>query len=196
MLQQQNRNALRLSYATVAYNLVEGVIAVLAAISAGSPALIGFGADSFVESLSGLVMVWRFTGNGGHRERPAVRLVGLTLVILALYVAYESTAALLEDDPPQASLVGILIAIASLIVMPILFVLKRRVAKALNARSLLADARQTLGCVCLSVALLVGLGLNYSFGLWRADPIAGLLIAAYLAWEGYRALTERELCRC
>jgi divalent metal cation (Fe/Co/Zn/Cd) transporter len=196
MLRNQNRNALWLSYATVGYNVAEGVIAVAAAIVAGSPALTGFGIDSFVESLSGLVMIWRFTGRGEHREQRAVRLVGATLVMLALYVVYESVAALFENDPPQASLVGMLIAAASLIVMPILYVLKRRVAKALNARSLLADAAQTLGCMCLSVALLVGLGLNYFAGLWQADPLAGLLIAAYLTWDGYRAVTMRELCSC
>jgi divalent metal cation (Fe/Co/Zn/Cd) transporter len=196
MLRNENRSALWLSYATVAYNIAEGVVAMAAAVSAGSPALVGFGIDSFVESLSGLVMVWRFSGSGEHRERHAVRLVGFALAILALYVAYESVASLLDADPPGTSLVGILVAVASLVVMPILYVLKRRVAKALAARSLLADATQTLGCICLSVALLVGLGLNYAFGLWQADPIAGLFIAAYLSWEGYRALSHRELCGC
>jgi divalent metal cation (Fe/Co/Zn/Cd) transporter len=196
MQQKDHRTALWLSYLTVAYNVVEGLIATAGAVIAGSPALMGFGIDSFVESLSGLVMIWRFSGDSEDREKKAAQLVGIALLILSLYVSYESFSELLETEPPKTSLVGIAIAILSLLVMPTLFVLKRRTAIALNARSLVADAKQTLGCIFLSIALLFGLGLNYLFGWWQADPIAALLIAAYLAWEGYRALTERELCEC
>ncbi len=196
MLQQQNRHALWLSYTTVIYNLGEGAVSIAAAVLAGSPALVGFGVDSFVESLSGLVMIWRFSGDREHREQHALRLVGLALLALALYVAYESIASLWEAAAPRPSLFGMAIAAVSLVTMPVLFTLKRRVARAVNACSLLADATQTLGCICLSIALLVGLGLNYLFGWWQADPIAGLLIAAYLAWEGVRALNDRHPCAC
>jgi divalent metal cation (Fe/Co/Zn/Cd) transporter len=191
-----HRQALRLSYFTVGYNVLEGVVSVVFALAAGSPALFGFGVDSFVESLSGLVMVWRFSGAGEHREQTAVRLVGFALTILAVYVAYESATQLYFDEKPEVSPVGIGIALVSLVVMPILFFLKRRTAKTVTSRSLLADAKQTLGCILLSVALLVGLGFNDFLGWWQADPIAGLVIAVYLAWEGYRALAERELCNC
>jgi hypothetical protein len=103
------RQALRLSYFTVGYNVLEGVVSVVFALAAGSPSLFGFGVDSFVESLSGLVMVWRFR-TGEHREQTAIRLVGLALVVLALYVAYESATQLYFGEPPEPSPVGIAIA--------------------------------------------------------------------------------------
>jgi divalent metal cation (Fe/Co/Zn/Cd) transporter len=195
MLERHNRQALLLSYFTVAYNILEEIMSVVFALLAGSAALLGFGVDSFVESLSGLVMVWRFRA-GEHREQTAIRLVGFALLMLAVYVAYESATQLYFGERPEASPVGIIIALVSLVVMPALFVLKRRTARAVNSRSLLADATQTLGCILLSVALLIGLGLNYLLGWWQADPIAGLVIAGFLAREGYRALKEHELCAC
>ena len=194
--QEHNRHALLLAYFTVGYNILEGLVSVVFAVPAGSPALLGFGVDSFVESLSGLVMVWRFTGSGEHREDSAMRLVGFSLLILAAYVAYESAVELYSGEKPEPSLVGIAIAVVSLIVMPVLLVLKRRVGRIIESRSLLADAKQTLGCILLSVALLLGLGLNYLLGWWQADPIAGLVIAAFLLREGYRALAKQELCSC
>jgi len=194
--------ALRLSYFTFGYNVLEGIVSVFFAILSGSSALLGFGVDSFVESLSGLIMVWRFTASGlsaeqiERREQRAARLVGIAVLILAAYVVYESASQLYFGQKVQRSAAGIAIAVISLIVMPALFVLKRRTAKAMNSRSLLTDAMQTLGCILLSVALLLGLGLNYLLGWWQADPIAGLVIAAFLTREGYRALTEYELCDC
>ena len=179
MTQRLHRQALLLSYFTVGYNVLEGVVSVAFAVIAGSPALLGFGVDSFVESLSGLVMVWRFKG-GEHREQTAIRLVGYALVILAAYVAYESVTQLYFREKPEPSPVGIAIAVVSLVVMPILFLLKRRTANMVNSRSLLADAKQTLGCILLSVALLFGLGTNYLFDWWWADPIAGLVIGLFL----------------
>lgn len=196
MTSSPHRQALRLSYFTVGYNVLEGVVSVVFAVAAGSPALLGFGVDSFVESLSGLVMVWRFSDSGEHREQRAVRLVGAALLVLAFYVAYKSAVQLHFDEKPEPSLVGIAIAVISLLVMPVLWLLKRRTANIVNSRSLLADAKQTLGCILLSLALLFGLGFNYAFGWWQADPIAGLIIASFLAWEGYRAWSAREFCQC
>jgi divalent metal cation (Fe/Co/Zn/Cd) transporter len=196
MTHRHHQQALLLSYFTVAYNVLEGLVSVVFAVLAGSPALLGFGVDSFVESLSGLVMVWRFTGAGEHREQTAVRLVAYALLILAAYVVYESATQLYFSEKPQVSPIGIAIALVSLVVMPTLFLLKRRTAKIVNSRSLFADASQTLGCILLSIALLFGLGLNYLLGWWQADPIAGLVIAVFLAREGRRALRERELCGC
>lgn len=169
-------------------------MSVVFAVAAGSPALLGFGVDSFIESLSGLVMVWRFTGTGEHREQTAARLVGLALIILAAYVVYESATQLYSAEKPEPSPVGIAIAVVLLIVMPALLLLNWRTAKIVNSRSLLVDAKQTLGCILLSVALLFGLGLNCLFGWWQADPIAGLVIAAILGREGYRSLRDQELC--
>jgi len=192
--------ALALSYFTVAYNVLEGVVSILFANLAGSSALLGFGVDSFVESLSGLVMVWRFNVTGltseqiEQREQAAIRFVGIAAVVLAAYVVFESASQLWLAEKPDTSLVGIAIAFVSLLVMPVLFVMKRRAAKEVKSRSLLTDAAQTLGCILLSVALLIGLGLNFLVGWWQADPIAGLVIAVFLAREGYLALTERELC--
>jgi divalent metal cation (Fe/Co/Zn/Cd) transporter len=199
--QRRDRQALALSYFTVAYNVLEGVVSVIFAVLAGSSALLGFGVDSFVESLSGLVMVWRFSGNLSseqieHREQWAVRLVGLSVLILAAYVVYESAWQLCFGEKPEPSPFGIAIAAASLVVMPILFLLKRRLARKISSGSLWTDASQTLGCILLSIALLLGLGLNYVFGWWRADSIVGLVIAGFLIREGCRALTEQHFCGC
>jgi divalent metal cation (Fe/Co/Zn/Cd) transporter len=188
--------ALALSYATVGYNLLEGLVSVGFAFAAGSPALLGFGVDSFVESLSGMIMIWRFSEmrDDERREQLAIRLVGISLIMLAAYVAYDATAALYYGDAPTPTIAGLVIAVLSLVVMPTLYVLKRKTARAMHSRSLSADAKQTLACIMLSVALLIGTGLHYTVGWWQADPLAGLLIAAYLIREGYEAFTEQELC--
>jgi divalent metal cation (Fe/Co/Zn/Cd) transporter len=191
-----HRQALLLSFLTVGYNLLEGVASLVFAGLAGSAALLGFGIDSFVECLSGLIMVWRFSRPGDDRERTAVRLVGWALLILAVYVGYESTVRLYLRDAPEPTAVGIVIALISLVAMPVLFFAKRSVGKGIGSQSLLADAQQTLGCILLSLALLFGLGFNYLFGLWQADPIAGLVIAGFLVREGYRVLTAGEVCQC
>ncbi len=198
-----NRYALGLSVFTVAYNIVEGVISLIFGGLAGSAALIGFGIDSFVESLSGGVMIWRFTRgarlSGAERERierKATRLVGITFFVLAAYVLYESATSLLLNEPPDRSLPGIIIAVVSLVVMPALFIVKRRTARTLDSPSLAADSRQTLACSMLSIALLLGLGLNYLFGFWQADPVAGLVVVGYLVREGWNAVRKQELCTC
>jgi divalent metal cation (Fe/Co/Zn/Cd) transporter len=192
------RTALWLSIFTVAYNLVEGVVAVGFSAVDGSIALFGFGADSFVESLSGAVMIWRFwkPEGGEAREHRAARLVGVSFLILAAYVAYEAIVTLAGTDRIERSLAAVVIAMLSLAVMPTLFILKRRTAERIGSRSLLSDSNQTLACIMLSVALLIGAGLNYWMGIWQADPIAGLLIAAYLGWEGWEAISSGETCAC
>lgn len=193
------RFALALSYATVGYNVFEGLLSLVFARLSDSSALLGFGVDSFVESLSGLVMVWRFSQKGNselveQRERTAIRLVGASLVVLAVYVAFEAGTALYMGEPPKRTLAGIFIAGLSLVMMPLLYVLKRRTAARIGSASLAADAQQTLACLLLSVALLIGTGLHYTLGWWRADPLVGLLIAAYLIREGREAWTNCELC--
>lgn len=195
-LPRQQSIARALSYITVAYNMLEGAVSVAFAMWAGSPALLGFGIDSFVESLSGGVMIWRFSraDDDHRREHTAIRLVGLSLVVLAVYVAFEAAMTLSHREPPQCSPAGLIIAALSLMVMPALYVGKRRTASKLQSRSLAADAKQTLGCMMLSVALLLGTGLHYLIGFWQADPIAALIIAAFLVREGYQAFFQREWC--
>lgn len=198
-----NRRARRLSYFTVFYNLGEGAVSIAAGAAAGSSALLGFGFDSLIESLSGSVMIWRFTERSGATaedhaalEQRAVKLVGYTFFILAAFVAYEAGSSLLGGDPPERSALGIAIAVVSLIVMPALYYLKQKTGRQLGSRSLVADAKQTLACVMLSVALLIGLGANYLFGFWQADPAAALLIAGFLVKEGYEAVRKGEVCSC
>jgi len=192
------KRALLLSYLTVGYNVLEGIISIFAGALAGSIALIGFGLDSFIESISGGVMIWRFSQGEKESEeeerleKRATRLVAYTFFILGVYVLYESIKKLVITEVPEPSLFGIIIAIVSLIFMPVLFFIKVRTARALNSSSLMADAKETLACALLSVALLFGLGLNYLAGIWQADPIAGLFVVAFLIKEGYEILTEKE----
>jgi divalent metal cation (Fe/Co/Zn/Cd) transporter len=197
------RRALRLSYFTIAYNLVECILAMVAGFLSGSIALVGFGLDSLVESLSGGVMIWRFSRHAGlspeeeeRLERRAIKMVGYTFFILGAYVLYESLKKLIWQEIPAPSLLGLGIAFASIIVMPVLFYLKYQTGRSLGSKSLMADSKQTLACAMLSVALLVGLGLNYWFGIWQADPVIGLVIVVILAREGYQALKEKKLCTC
>lgn len=193
------RRALLLSYFTVGYNVLEGFISIIAGAMAGSIALIGFGLDSFVESLSGGVMIWRFRKLGKLSkeeekdiEGKATKLIGYTFFVLAIYVLYESISKLVFQEIPDSSLFGIIIAIVSLIIMPILFYQKYQTGKALGSRSLVADSKETLACIFLSFALLIGLGANYLFGLWQADPIVGLTVVVFLVWEGFETLREGD----
>lgn len=188
---------------TVAYNVLEAVASLLASAWAGSPALLGFGLDSVVESLSGGVMLWRFgskaprTAEEEERlERRAVVLVGWTFLLLAAYTAFEALRKLWTGERPDPSPLGLIVAGLSLVVMPSLWWAKVRTARALGSRSLGADAKETLACSLLSAGLLVGLGLNALWGIWWADPATGLLVAGWLSWEGVRTLRERELCAC
>ena len=193
--------ALWLSYFTVGYNILEGIISIFAGLLAGSIALVGFGLDSFVESLSGSVMIWRLRKHGElsedeeeRVEKKAVRFIAYTFLILGAFVLYESVKKLYAREIPEPSLLGIIIAVLSLIIMPVLFLMKYRTGKLIESRSLVADSKQTLACVFLSVSLLIGLGLNYLYGVWQADPLVGLIIVTFLIREGYAALKEEKLC--
>jgi len=199
MAPELHRRALLLSYFTVSYNIVEGILSLLAGSMAGSIALIGFGLDSFVESLSGMVVIWRFRLHGKiseeeeeKAEQKAERFIGYTFFILALYVLYESIKKLYLGEITAPSLFGIIIAIVSLITMPILFLLKYRTGRRIGSRSLIADSKETLACSFLSLGLLAGLGLNYLYGLWQADPVIALVIVAYLVKEGWETLSGGE----
>jgi len=196
---QLHKKALILSYVTVGYNVLEGTASILSGVFAGSIALIGFGLDSFIESLSGGVMIWRFSQGTQisqeeeeRIEKKATRLVAYTFFILGAYVLYESIKKLVVSEIPEPSLIGIIIAVVSLVLMPILYFVKIKTASALGSSSLIADAKETLACTLLSAALLVGLGLNYLAGIWQADPIVGVIIVVFLFREGYEILNEND----
>ncbi len=198
-----HRRALLLSYFTVGYNVLECLLSLVAGYLAGSIALVGFGLDSFVESLSGGVMIWRFAHHSGlspeaeeRRERRAIKIVGYTFLALGAYVLYESLEKLIYREIPAPSLLGLIVALASLIVMPGLYWYKYRTGKSLHSRSLMADSKQTLACAWLSLALLIGLGLNYFYGIWQADPLIGLVVVGFLCKEGRGALKEGKVCTC
>ena len=192
-----HKKALLLSYFTVGYNVLEGIASILAGSLAGSIALLGFGLDSFVESFSGCIMIWRFRKHGKLSEveeekieKRAAKLVAYSFFVLGVYVLYESVKKLYLHETVNPSLLGIIIAVISLIAMPVLFYLKYKTGKSMNSKSLIADSKQTLTCMFMSTALLIGLGLNYLYGFWQADPIAGLVIVIFLLREGYETLKE------
>ena len=198
-----HKKAFYLSLFTVAYNFLEGVISITSGLLSGSIALVGFGLDSFVESLSGGIMLWRFRGLGNtthdeeeRMEAKASRLVGYTFYILGVYILYESFKKLILREVPEPSIVGIIIAVVSLAVMPALFIMKNRVGKSIGSRSLVADSKQTLLCCFLSVDLLLGVGLNYLYGIWWADPVAGLIIVGFFMREGHEILKEGKAGCC
>lgn len=196
------RRALLLSYFTVAYNVLEGVLSILAGGLASSIALVGFGMDSFIESISGGIMIWRFRqtrlseAEEKKVEARAVKLVGWSFFALATYVLFEAVRKLIIREVPEPSLFGIIIAATSLVVMPVLFVAKQRTGRKLGSRSLLADSKQTLACTFMSFALLLGLLANRLFGFWQADPVVGLFIGSWLVREGIETLREGRLCSC
>jgi len=196
------RRGLHLEYLTVGYNILEAVVSIVFGGLAGSIALIGFGLDSIVESLSGGVLIWRLRHHGKVEkeeeeriERKAIRFVAATFFVLGMYIMVESVRKLVLAEAPEPSLPGILIAIASLIAMPLLTWQKYRTGKQIASRALIADSKETLACAFLSLALLLGLGANYLFGFWQADPVVGLIIVAFLfreGWEGWKEAGEES----
>jgi divalent metal cation (Fe/Co/Zn/Cd) transporter len=196
-ISKYKKRALILSYFTVGYNIFEGVVSIIAGILANSIALEGFGMDSFIESLSGSIMIWRFKKYGKisrdeeeRVEKRAAKLIAISFFILAAYIIYESIRKLYFREIPDPSIIGLIIVILSIIVMPVLFYLKYRTGVLIKSKSLIADSKETLACVLLSFAVLFGIGLNYLYGFWQADPIAGILIAGYLIKEGFFSLKE------
>jgi len=201
-VRELSRRALLLSYFTVVYNVLEGVLSILAGGLASSIALVGFGMDSFIESISGGIMIWRFRqtrlseAEEKKVEARAVKLVGWSFFVLAAYVLFEAAKKLITREVPEPSLFGIIIAATSLVVMPVLFIAKQRTGRRLGSRSLLADSKQTLACTFMSFALLLGLLANRLLGFWQADPVVGLFIGAWLVREGIETLKEGRLCSC
>ena len=192
------RQGRRLEYFTVGWNLIEAAVALGAGFFAGSIALIGFGIDSLIETSSGAVLLWRLQEGeeGEKRERMALKLVGISLMALAVYVAIDATKGLILKEPPEESLVGIILAAVSLIVMPLLAWAKRKVAAKLNSQALVADSHQTDICAYLSAILLVGLGVNALFGWWWADPVSALAMVPIIVKEGLEALRGEACEEC
>jgi divalent metal cation (Fe/Co/Zn/Cd) transporter len=196
------RRALALTVLTVGWNVVEGVVAVTAALAAGSVALLGFGVDSFVESTSGGVMLWRLLAERHARNTQAVerldrrahQLIGLSLFLLAGFIAVDAVTTLRGSEEVKPSLVGLLLTSLSLGVMVWLARAKRRTAVALGSRAMEADAFQTTACWWLSLITLVGIGLNAAFGWWWADPVAALGMTFFLVKEGREAWHGEDCC--
>jgi divalent metal cation (Fe/Co/Zn/Cd) transporter len=191
------KKGLILEYLTVGYNFGEALVSIVFGGLAGSIALIGFGLDSIIESLSGMVLVWRLRQRGKVSEeeeekieKKAMKFVAVSFFVLGIYILEESIRKLAIADIPDTTLPGIVIALVSLVAMPVLTWQKYITGKAIGSKALVADSKETLACAFLSVALLLGLGANYLFGFWQADPIAGLVITAFLFREGREVWKE------
>ena len=196
-LRTDTRWALGLVSATLVYNCAEAALSITAGLIAGSVALVGFGVDSTIEVSAGvivLVHLLRRSDEDSIWEQRTAQFVGVTFILLAIYVGYEATADLIATAEPDVSYLGMGIAIASLLTMPIVSGAKHRLAHRINSRALEAESRETLVCSYLSGALLLGLGANALLGWWWADPVAALVIVAVIAREGWGAFTRRELC--
>lgn len=189
----------RLEYFTIAYNSLEGLIAVVAGLIAGSIALVGFGFDSIIEVTSGAALLWRLHSDADEsgRERLeaiTLRIVGVCFLLLAVYVAYNSIMSLVRREAPQESIPGIALAVASIIIMPLLVRAKRQVARRINSGALMADSKQTELCTYLSATLLAGLLLNALVGWWWADPVAALVMVPIIVKEGIEAFRGETCC--
>lgn len=195
------RHGRRLEYFTIAWNALEGLVAVVAGAIAGSISLVGFGIDSFIEVMSGAVLLWRMSVDEDverreRNERRALQVVGISFLFLAVYIAYESVMDLWSRRAPEHSIPGIALACVSLVVMPLLSRAKRKVGRALGSAAMHADAKQTEFCTYLSAILLAGLLLNTLFGLWRADPVAALIMVPIIAKEGIEGLQGKACDEC
>lgn len=188
-----------LEYFTIGYNSLEGLIAVVAGLIAGSIALVGFGFDSLIEVTSGSVLLWRLYADVNEEQRERVeaislRIVGVCFVVLAIYVSYDSVKSLIRREAPEESVVGIVLASVSLVIMPLLVRAKRKVARSINSGALMADSKQTELCTYLSAILLAGLLLNALLGWWWADPVAALIMVPIIVKEGIEALRGETCC--
>jgi divalent metal cation (Fe/Co/Zn/Cd) transporter len=190
-----------LEYFTVAYNSAEGLISLVAGLIAGSVSLVGFGLDSIIEVTSGAALLWRLHHDLNESRREAVeritlRIVGWCFVALAVYVAFDSGWTLAQQERPERSIPGIIVAAVSVVVMPLLARAKRRVAVGLGSAAMRADSRQTDFCAYLSAILLGGLLLNALLGWWWADPVAALVMVPIIAKEGMDSIRGKGCQNC
>lgn len=195
------RRGRRLEHFTIGWNTLEGLVAVAAGTIAGSISLVGFGIDSFIEVTSGAALLWRMSVDQDvhgreKNERRALKVVGACFLALAAYIAYQSATDLWSKRASEHSIPGIVLACASLVVMPLLSRAKRRIGRALGSAAMHADAKQTEFCTYLSAILLAGLLLNALFGLWWADPAAGLVMVPIIAKEAIEGLQGKACDEC
>jgi len=183
-----------LAWTGIGWHLVEASVAVAAGVVAGSVALIGFGADSLIEAMAGLVVIWRLASAHAMSERRAQQMIAVSFYVLSAYVAVEATRSLVLADRPAVSWVGIGLSILTLATMPPLATAKARVADALGSSATKSESRQTMLCAYLSAALLVGLGLNALLDWWWADPVTALAIAGVALKEGRDAWRGESCC--
>jgi divalent metal cation (Fe/Co/Zn/Cd) transporter len=186
-----------LSWASLAYMAVEGGVAILAGVLAGSIALIGFGLDSAIEGFASAIIVWRFTGHrifSDAAESRAQKLVAIQFFVLAPYVGYESVKALVSSEHADVSWLGIALSASSLVVMPYLGIAKQRLADQLGSPATKGEGRQNMLCAYLAGALLLGLLGNALVGAWWLDPAVGLLIAGLAVKEGREAWRGEGCC--
>jgi len=192
------RRGLALNWLTIGYNVVEAVVAIGAGVVSGSVALLGFGLDSVIEVTASGAAQWRMRADVARRrervERASLRIIGWSFLALAAYVVYDSADALLDREPPERSVVGLVLLLLSAVVMPVLARAKRRVAHAMTSRALAADATQTSLCAYLSVIALAGVALNATLGWWWADPVAALAMVPIIAKEGVEGARGEAHC--
>jgi len=174
--------------ATIAYNVIEAVVAISSGVASSSAALIGFGLDSVVEVLSAAAVAWQFTRKDPDRyEKPTLRVIALSFFLLATYVGASAVLSLVGGVEPRHSAVGLILTAASVVIMPVLSLVEYRTGRELGSATAMADSRQTLICSVLSAAVLLGLALNSLFGWWWADSIAALVIVVFAVREGIEA---------
>jgi divalent metal cation (Fe/Co/Zn/Cd) transporter len=195
--QRQARVARLLSWSSLVYMAAEGAIAIIAAVLAGSVALLGFGLDSLIEGLASVIVVWRFTGDrtlSETAERRAQKAVAVTFFLLAPYITIDAVHSLIAGEHARTSWLGIGLSIASLIVMPVLGMAKKRIGARLGSGATSGEGTQNLLCAYLAAAVLVGLLANMLLGLWWLDPAVGLLIAGLAVHEGREAWRGEDCC--
>jgi divalent metal cation (Fe/Co/Zn/Cd) transporter len=193
------QRGLALNYLTIGYNVLEAIVALGAGFVAGSVALVGFGLHSVIEVTASGAAQWRLRADldAARRERverTTLRIIGWSFLALAAYVVYDSANALLRREPPERSVVGLVLLALSAVVMPVLARAKRRVARAMTSRALEADAMQTSLCAYLSVIALAGVALNAALGWWWADPVAAFAMTPIIAREGLEGLRGESQC--
>ena len=173
---------------TISYNVIEAVVSLIAGNVANSSALIGFGLDSVIEVSSALAVAWQFSGNNHEeREKIALKIIAVSFFALAAFVSYDAITSLVGHEVPESSLVGIIVAILSILIMPTVSLLQRKTGEELGSHSAIADSKQTLLCTYMSGVLLIGLAANGILGWWWADSIAALVIAGLAVHEGVEA---------
>jgi divalent metal cation (Fe/Co/Zn/Cd) transporter len=193
------RRGLWLNYLTIAYNSLEAVVALIAGLASGSVALVGFGFDSVIEVTASVAAQWRLRADWHHERREQVerithRIIGITFLVLAAYVAFDSARTLWFRKPPEQTVPGVVILVLSVIVMPLLARAKRDVAIAMGSRALEADAKQTSLCAYLSIIALAGVALNAAAGWWWADPLSALAMVPIVAREGLEGVRGDTCC--